>query len=170
MKKILTLISLILVFATVLSFASCDLVDTLIGNDTTETPDTGAGDSTPDGGTSDGTVDKSGAWANATYLQDTEFGNGAKTVQVEVEAEGQSITFTIKTDAETLGEALLAHGLIAGEQGAYGLYVKTVNGILADYDVDGTYWGFYKNGEMMMTGVDGAEISDGEHYELVKQK
>ena len=27
----------------------------------------------------------------------------------------------------------------------------------------------YKNGEMMMVGVDGAAIADGEHYELVKE-
>ena len=47
---------------------------------------------------------------------------------------------------------------------------KKVNGILADYDVDKTYWGLYKNGEYLMTGVDTTEIADGEHYELVKTK
>ena len=59
--------------------------------------------------------------------------------------------------------------LIDGENGAYGLYIKLVNGIEADYDKDGTYWAFYKNGEMMMVGVDGAVIADGEHYELIKE-
>ena len=108
-------------------------------------------------------------WESATYLIDTELGEGAKTVEVEVKAGEKSITFTIHTDKETLGDAMLEHGLIAGEQGAYGLYVKLVNGIEADYDKDGTYWGFYKNGEMMMVGVDGATIADGEHYELVKE-
>ena len=29
---------------------------------------------------------------------------------------------------------------------------------------------FYKDGEMMNTGVDGATIADGEHYELVYTK
>ena len=29
---------------------------------------------------------------------------------------------------------------------------------------------FTKNGEMMMTGVDGTAITDGEHYELVYTK
>ena len=163
MKKILTLVSLILVFATVLSFASCDI---LLGN-SIETPDTDNSDSSVN---TDGTINRSGVWENATYLASTELGEGAKTVKVQVVAGGQSITFTINTDAETLGDALIAHDLIGGEQGAYGLYIKTVNGILADYDVDQTYWAFYKNGEMMMTGVDGAEISDGEHYELIKQK
>lgn len=108
-------------------------------------------------------------WNGATYKEDKTFGEGAKTVEVEVKAENQSITFTIHTDKETLGAALLEHELISGEQGAFGLYVKFVNGIEADYDKDGTYWGFYKNGEMMMVGVDGAVIADGEHYELVKE-
>lgn len=115
-------------------------------------------------------VDKSGVWESATYLKDAEFGKGAKTVQLEVIAEEQSVTFTIHTDKETLGDALMEHGLIAGEQGAYGLYVKTVNGILADYDIDQTYWSLSKNGEASMTGVDGTKIADAEHYEFTRTK
>ena len=114
-------------------------------------------------------VEKTGAWENATYRRDTELGEGAKTVLVEVKAEDQSVTFTIHTDKETLGEALIEHNLIVGENGPFGLYVKFVNGIEADYDKDGTYWGLYKSGEMMLVGVDGAVIADGEHYELVKE-
>ena len=89
------------------------------------------------------TVEKTGVWENATYRKDTKLGSGAKTVVVEVKAEDQQVTFTIKTDKDTVGAALLEHGLIAGEEGAYGLYVKQVNGITADYDVDQTYWSFY---------------------------
>ena len=110
-------------------------------------------------------VDK--RWENATYLENTELGKGDKTVVVEVEAGEYSIEFTIHTDKTNLGDALLEHKLIEGDESQYGLYVKKVNGILADYDVDQTYWGFYKNGEMMMVGVSSAEFSDGEHYELV---
>ena len=69
-----------------------------------------------------------------------------------------------------LGDALSEHDLLEGEEGEFGLYVKKVNGILADYDIDKTYWGLYKNGEYLMTGVDTTEIADGEHYELVKTK
>ena len=112
------------------------------------------------------TVEKTGVWENATYRKDTEFGNGAKTVVVEVKAEDQLVTFTIKTDKDTVGAALLEHGLIAGEEGAYGLYVKQVNGITADYDVDQTYWSFYINGEYAMTGVDTTEITEGATYRL----
>lgn len=112
------------------------------------------------------TVEKTGVWENATYRKDTELGSGAKTVVVEVKAEDQQVTFTIKTDKDTVGAALLEHGLIAGEEGAYGLYVKQVNGITADYDVDQTYWSFYINGEYAMTGVDTTEITEGATYRL----
>ncbi len=111
-----------------------------------------------------------GAWADAVYTEDAEFGEGAKTIKVEVIAEDNSVTFTIKTNAETLGEALLAHSLVEGEDGQYGLYIKKVNGILADYDVDGTYWSLTKDGEYVMSGADTTSISDGEHYELTKTK
>ena len=113
------------------------------------------------------TVGKEGLWENAVYLADTEFGTGEITVQVEVRVEEQSVTFTLHTDKTTLGEALLEHSLISGDESQYGLYVRVVNGITADYDVDQSYWALYKNGEYMMTGVDGTEIADGEHYELV---
>lgn len=112
------------------------------------------------------TVDKTGIWEEATYLKDMTFGSGAKTVVVEVKAADQQVTFTIKTDKATVGEALMEHDLIAGEQGAYGLYVKQVNGMTADYDVDQTYWAFYVNGEYGMTGVDMTEINEADTYQL----
>ena len=134
--------------------------------DETETPQTPSGAENEAGGT----IAPEGLWASATYLKDTTFGEGTKTVTVKVIADGKSVTFTVKTDAETLGDALLAHNLIAGDEGQYGLYVKVVNGITADYDVDQSYWGFSKNGEYMMTGVDGTAIADGETYELTYTK
>jgi len=115
-------------------------------------------------------VEKTGAWETATYDRNTELGEGQKTVTVKVVADTQELTFIIHTDKETLGEALLEHALVDGEQGPYGLYVKAVNGIVADYDVDQTYWSLTKAGEMMMVGVDGAEIADGEQYELTRTK
>ena len=116
------------------------------------------------------TVEKTGVWEEATYLKDMELGKGEKTVTVEVKADEQLVTFTVKTDKNTVGDALLEHELIDGEEGAYGLYVKVVNGITADYDIDGTYWAFYIDGEMAMTGVDGAEIQDGVTYRLERTK
>ena len=111
-------------------------------------------------------VDATGLWENATYLQDTEFGEGAKTVKVEVKVEEQMVTFTINTDKKTVGEALVENDLIAGDEGAFGLYVKKVNGITADYDVNQSYWAFYINGEMAMTGVDMTDIDENATYRL----
>ena len=116
------------------------------------------------------TVDAEGLWENATHRRDKTFGKGETTVQLEVKVEDKSVTFTINTDKEILGDALLEHELIAGEEGAFGLYVKQVNGIVADYDVDKSYWALYKNGEYCMTGVDTTPIADGEHYEFVYSK
>ena len=116
------------------------------------------------------TVEKTGVWEDATYRKDMEFGSGAKTVVFEVEAEEQIVTFTVKTDAETVGDALLEHELIDGEQGEYGLYVKVVNGMTADYDVDQSYWSFSIDGEYAMTGVDGTAIAEGSVYRLTYTK
>jgi len=105
-------------------------------------------------------------WDNAVYTADTEFGSGEKTVVVTLTVNENSVKFTLKTDKDTLGDALTEHKLIDGEKGAYGLYVKKVNGITADYDVDKSYWSFTKEGEYMNTGVDGVKIKDGEKYEI----
>ena len=84
--------------------------------------------------------------------------------------EGTESSFEIHTDKETVGEALLECGLIAGDEGAYGLYVKEVNGIVADYDTDGTYWSFYINGEYASTGVDTTTITEGDTYSFKVEK
>lgn len=85
-----------------------------------------------------------------------------------VDADGTETNFLINTDAATVGEALLNLGLIAGEDSEYGLYVKEVIGITADWDVDQSYWAFYVNGEYAMTGVDTTEITPDTTYQFVK--
>ena len=96
---------------------------------------------------------------------------GEKTFTFQVrDLEGTVVgDFKITTERAMVGEALLDEGLIEGENGPYGLYVKTVNGITADYDTDGTYWAFYIGGddrEYAMTGVDATPIEDGGVYTL----
>lgn len=97
-------------------------------------------------------------------------GKGAKSFTLNVEADGKTTTFYVHTDNATVGGALLDLGLISGENSEYGLYVKTVNGIEADYDKDGTYWAFYINDTYALVGVDSAQISDTETYSLRKEK
>ena len=87
-----------------------------------------------------------------------------------VDKDGNTETFAITTDKATVGEALLEEGLIAGEVGQYGLYVTEVNGIVADYNVDQTYWAFYVDGEYAMSGVDTTDVVDGSTYSFKVEK
>ena len=157
-KTFLTCTSLLLTFLLIFSLASCDLFQK-------EEPQTTAQEAEENEA-----IEKTGLWANATYVQDTEFGEGAKAIDVAVTVDGQTVKFTIHTDKDTVGAALMEHNLIAGEDGAYGLYVKVVNGITADYDTDQSYWAFYVNGDFAMTGVDSTIIEEGAVYSLVYTK
>ena len=114
--------------------------------------------------------DNTGVWKNAVYTENTTLGTGKNTLAVTVKTEEKSVDFTIKTDKTVVGDALKEHKLIDGEEGPYGLYVKVVNGIEADYDKDQSYWSFEKNGEAMLTGVDSTEFKDGDRFELVRTK
>lgn len=99
----------------------------------------------------------------------TEEGTLSFTLEV-VDGDGNTTNFTINTTKATVGEALLDEGLIEGEESEYGLYVKTVNGITADYDVDQTYWAFYIDGEYASTGVDQTDVVDGSTYSFKVEK
>ena len=87
-----------------------------------------------------------------------------------VDKEGEETSFEIHTDKEIVGDALMELELISGEAGAYGLFVKSVNGIVADYEVDKTYWAFYVNGEYAMSGVDTTTIEEGMSYMFKVEK
>ena len=96
-------------------------------------------------------------------------GNTSFTFSVS-DIDGNESAFEVKTDKTTVGEALLDTGIIAGDDGDYGLYVKEVNGITADFDTDGTYWAFYINGEYAMSGVDTTDIEAGAAYAFKVEK
>lgn len=87
-----------------------------------------------------------------------------------VDKNGKSEAFTVKTDETTVGAALKSLGLIEGEEGAYGIYVKKVNGITADYDIDKTYWAFYIDGVYAQAGADQTDIESGVTYEFRVEK
>lgn len=95
----------------------------------------------------------------------TALGEGSREfIFTVVTADGNEKTYNIKTDEITVGEALSSLKLIDGENGAYGLYVKTVDSVTYDYDKDGKYWAFYINGEYASSGVDKTEIKQGDRY------
>ena len=100
-----------------------------------------------------------------------ELGEGSKLIYFTATfADGTTSSYAIHTDAETVGEALVALKLIAGEDSSYGLYVKTVCEETLDYETDGSYWGFYEKGEFAANGVDSTPITDGETYAFVATK
>ena len=99
------------------------------------------------------------------YTEGTTIGEGETEFAFEVVLEDGSTTlFHVMTDETTVGAALLDLGLIEGDESEYGLYVKTVNGVTADYDTDGKYWAFYIDGEYASTGVDSTDIVPGSTY------
>lgn len=150
MKKTLRLaLALALILSTALTLLSCSLAEKMPWNKSDEpTYET----------------------ETKVYDTDTTLGEGAKTLTVRIEDPEKSVTFTIHTNADTVGAALLENGLISGEEGAYGLYIKVANGTVADYDINQSYWAFYVNGEYAMGGVDTTNIEEGVTYSLVYTK
>lgn len=84
--------------------------------------------------------------------------------------DGSVSSYNVTSDKKYVGEALLESGYIAGDEGEYGLYVKTVDGETLDYDTDGMYWAFYENGVYASKGVDQTEIVAGKTYEFKAEK
>ncbi len=101
----------------------------------------------------------------------TEVGEGATEFNFTViSPDGTETKFLVKTDATTVGEALQKLEIIAGDEGEYGLYIKTVNGITLDYDKDQMYWAFYEDGEYALQGIDSTNIKEGVEYKLEATK
>lgn len=126
-----------------------------------EVPETSSGEITETSGKSSGNDETVGA----EYI-----GEGKHEFHFYVRTEDQSKLYIVKTDKDTVGDALIELGLIEGDESEYGLFVKKVDGITADYETDGTYWAFYVNGEYAMSGVDQTEITDGADYMLSWEK
>lgn len=151
MKQMKLILSLLLVMAltaaTALTLGSCDKPD--------------VGD--PSGTTTNTALD------SVSDSQETP--KAEKTITVTVtDDKGEDTVFTITTTAEFLRGALEQEKLVQGDESEYGLYVKVVNGIEADYDKNGAYWGFFKGGEYLPSGVDTTPIADGDAFEIVYTK
>ncbi len=135
-RTILSVASIILIVASLLCFIGCD----------------------------DTEVDPS-LWDSATYTSNVTLGNGEKTVTLDIDASDKKITITLKTDKETLGEAMHEQGLINDPS-----FFDTLNGILASWDKDKAYWAFYQGETMMPYGVNDQKISGGESFRFVYTK
>lgn len=168
MHKLLAVLAcLVLVSALALSFAGC-------GNDaaapettaveTASAATTAAAEATVSAET---TAATEAASTEATSAETNVLGEGNTVFTLTVtDLDGVETSFEIHTDKKTVGEALLELELIAGEEGQYGLYVTTVNGITLDWDKDGKYWAFYIDGEYATTSLDLTDITPGTTYSL----
>ena len=151
MKRItLTLLALVLALSCVLCIVGCEMNE----NETTaETVAEGE------------TVAAEGLWEKATYRANTTVGDGAKSVSFTVEADGKIITITLKTDKDTLGEAMFEQDLINDAS-----FFNIFNGIEASWEKDQAYWAFYEGNTMMPYGVNDQEINGGESFRFVYTK
>ena len=111
------------------------------------------------------------AFMSFTGCEKPKGNNDEKTITVTViDDKGEETVFTITTNSPNLRGALDQEKLVCGDEGEFGLYVKFVNGLRADYELDGAYWGFYMEGVLLPSGVDDTIISDGDKYEIKYEK
>jgi hypothetical protein len=89
---------------------------------------------------------------------------------VVTDLEGNENTYEYTSDAASVGDALMAEGLIEAHKVSFGLFIDSVNGISADWDKDQTYWAFYINGEYATTGISDTPITADTTYGLTLTK
>lgn len=95
---------------------------------------------------------------------------GIKEITIEVVNKSEEATvYEVKTDAEYLIGAMEdAEGLtFDGSEGQYGFTVIEINGEVADFTVDASYWSFYVNGEYCNYGVSEQPVNDGDAFRIV---
>lgn len=98
-------------------------------------------------------------------------GTKSYTVNV-VDDEGVTTTYTGKTDAEYLSELmdeLVEEGNFSydGDSSEYGLYITTINDVIAEYATNGAYWSIYVNGEYGQYGAQSQPVADGDEFSFV---
>lgn len=107
----------------------------------------------------------------SSVVEPTLIGEGnTKFTLIVADKNGSETYFTVSTDETNLATALKNLGLIEGEESQYGLFIKKVNGIVADYNIDKTYWALYVNGEYSNVGADSVTIKSGETYKFAVSK
>ena len=91
-----------------------------------------------------------------------------KTISVTViHGDGSEKIFSIGTNGEYLRGALDQENLVQGEDGEFGLFIRTVDGETADAGAEQWWCVNDENGEMIMAGVDTIAIHDGDEFQIV---
>ena len=95
--------------------------------------------------------------------------DGLKKVTIVVEDNnGKEESFTDNMDAATLREAMekMKDFEFDGNDSEYGMMVTTVNGLVADYNKEGAYWAFYRNGKYCEYGIEEQPVNDGDIFRI----
>lgn len=93
---------------------------------------------------------------------------GEKSVSVcVVHGDGTTRSFQYQTRLDYLGELLLTEGLVVGEGGPYGLYIKEVDAEVADFTESGAYWALFEGDSYATQGVEATVLEDGDEFSLV---
>ena len=94
---------------------------------------------------------------------------GSNKIEIDVVNDiGETRTYDVKTDAEYLRQAMEeAEGLeFSGEESEYGMMVTEINGVVADYNADQSYWAFYVNGDFCNYGIEQQPVTDGDIFRI----
>ena len=94
---------------------------------------------------------------------------GAKQVTIRIiHKDGTEKKLEYDTDAEFLADLLLEKELVTGYSSEeYGFTIESVDGVTADWNVDGAYWALYEGEEYATTSAAGIVLTDGGVYKLV---
>lgn len=94
---------------------------------------------------------------------------GSKQVTIQiVHKDGSEKNLEFGTDHEYLADLLLEKELVTGYASEeYGFTIESVDGVTADWTVDGAYWALYEGEEYATTSAAGIILVDGGIYRLV---
>lgn len=104
------------------------------------------------------------AMANKPQAQE-----GSKQVTVIiVHKDGTEKNLQYNTDLEFLSELLLEKELVTGYASEeFGFTIEGVDGVVADWAVDGAYWALYEGDEYATASAAGIVLADGGVYKLI---
>ena len=97
---------------------------------------------------------------------------GGKNVTIVIiHKDGTEKRMEYATDLEFLSQLLVEKELVTGYASEeYGFTIESVDGVVADWAVDGAYWALYEGEEYAVTSAAGIVLVDGGVYKLIYER
>lgn len=94
---------------------------------------------------------------------------GGKTVTIQIiHKDGTEKNLQFQTELEYLADLLLEQELATGTfSDEYGFTVESVDGVVADWNLDSAYWALYEGDTYATTSASGIVLTDGGVYKLI---